>query len=64
MAGISQLSELSEAQLVADPEAFVANRNNFVIGFSDQVPLWAKATGRRSVFAQDEFHTAEDMKDF
>jgi hypothetical protein len=27
-----------------------------VIGFSDQVPLWAKATGRRAVFAEEELH--------
>ena len=31
-------------------------RSNLVIGFSDQVPLWAKATGRRTVFAEEELH--------
>ena len=35
-----------------------------MIGFSDQVPLWAKATGRRAVFAEEELHASADVKDY
>ena len=45
---------LEEAQRVVDAKEFCACRKSLVIGFSDQVPLWAKATGRRAVFAEDE----------
>ena len=31
-----------------DAADFCANRQHLVVGFSDQVPLWAKAIGRRA----------------
>ena len=35
-----------------------------MVGFSDQVPLWAKAPGRKAVFAQTEVHPLAAVKDF
>lgn len=55
---------LSETQRVVDAEDFCRNRKHLVIGFSDQVCLWAKATGRRAVFAEGEMRSAADRKDF
>ena len=37
---------LAESKRVSSPVQFISARPQLVIGFSDQVPLWAKATGR------------------
>ena len=55
---------LAESQEVAHVKDFIKSRSNLVIGFSDQVPLWAKATGRRAVFAEEEIHKPSDVSDF
>ena len=57
-------SEDSLSSVVASPADFVAQRQRLVIGFSDQVPLWAKATGRRAVFAEEEITAAQVKKNF
>ena len=44
--------------------AFCDNREHLVIGFSDQVPLWAKDTGRKGIFSASELHSKEHKKDF
>ena len=41
------------AELAANPADFVAQRKHLVIGFSDQVSLWAKATGRAVLSEQE-----------
>ena len=64
LASLSSLPELSAEKRVSDPEDFVKNRAHLAIGFSDQVPLWAKATGRKAVFSAEELHSAETTKDF
>ena len=55
---------LAESKRVSSPVQFISARPQLVIGFSDQVPLWAKATGRRAVFAQEELHKSDDVKEF
>ena len=50
--------------MVADPKKFVAQRKHLVVGFSDQVPLWAKAPGRKALFAETEVHPSAAVKDF
>ena len=55
---------LAESKRVSSPVQFISARHQLVIGFSDQVPLWAKATGRRAVFAQEELHKSDDVKEF
>ena len=55
---------LAESKRVSGPVQFISARHQLVIGFSDQVPLWAKATGRRAVFAQEELHKSDDVKEF
>ena len=65
LCSLSAASELAEAGVVADPLEFVAQRKHFVVGFSDQVPLWAKAPGRKALFAETEVHpSAAVVKDF
>ena len=64
LASLSSVAELSSEKRVADPEDFVKNRAHLAIGFSDQVPLWAKATGRKAVFSEEELHSAETTRDF
>ena len=49
---------------MADPKEFVAQRKHLVVGFSDQVPLWAKAPGRKALFAETEVHPSAAVKDF
>ena len=61
---LSTEKELTEAAVVADPAEFVAQRKHLVIGFSDQVPLWAKAPGRKAIFAETEMHPSAAKKDF
>ena len=61
---LSTESELAEAGVVADPKEFVAQRKHLVVGFSDQVPLWAKAPGRKALFAETEVHPSAAVKDF
>ena len=55
---------LAQSNRVSSPKQFISARPQLVIGFSDQVPLWAKATGRRAVFAQEEIHASDDVKDY
>ena len=55
---------LKASDRVASPEDFVSARPHLVIGFSDQIPLWAKATGRKAIFAEEEIQKPEHIKDF
>ena len=64
LCSLSTESELAEAGVVADPKEFVAQRKHLVVGFSDQVPLWAKAPGREALFAETEVHPSAAVKDF
>ena len=64
LCSLSTESELAEAGVVADPKEFVAQRKHLVVGFSDQVPLWAKAPGRKALFAETELHPSAAVKDF
>ena len=54
---------LADSNRLSSPAQFISARSQLVIGFSDQVPLWAKATGRRAVFAEEELHASADVKD-
>ncbi|CAE7256619.1 unnamed protein product, partial [Symbiodinium natans] len=64
LASLSSVAELSAEKRVSDPEDFVKHRSHLAIGFSDQVPLWAKATGRKAVFSEEELHSPETIQDF
>ena len=55
---------LEDSQEVSRVKDFITARPNLVIGFSDQVPLWAKATGRKAIFSEEEIHNPSDVKDF
>ena len=55
---------LADSNRLSSPDQFISARSQLVIGFSDQVPLWAKATGRRAVFAEEELHASADVKDY
>ena len=55
---------LADSNRLSSPAQFISARSQLVIGFSDQVPLWAKATGRRAVFAEEELHASADVKDY
>ena len=64
LAALSSTQQLAEANVVASAQEFVKQRQHLVVGFSDQVPLWAKATGRKAVFGASEFHPSDVSKDF
>ena len=64
LACLSSEKTLAETHRVSKPQDFIAARPQLVIGFSDQVPVWAKSTGRRAVFAEEELHQPEAVKDF
>ena len=64
LSSCSSVQRLKEASVVANPKAFCDNREHLVIGFSDQVPLWAKDTGRKGIFSASELHSKEHKKDF
>jgi hypothetical protein len=53
LCAFADLEELQ--QHVADPVAFAASRENLVIGFSDQIPVWILAGDERQVYAEGEF---------
>ena len=55
---------LADSNRLSSPAQFISARSQLAIGFSDQVPLWAKATGRRAVFAEKELHASADAKDY
>ena len=55
---------LADSNRLSSPAQFISARSQLSIGFSDQVPLWAKATGRRAVFAEEELHASADVKDY
>ena len=55
---------LADSNRLSSPAQFISARSQLVIGFSDQVPLWAKATGRRAAFAEEELHASADVKDY
>ena len=64
LATCASQQSLAESNRLSSPAQFISARSQLVIGFSDQVPLWAKATGRRAVFAQEELHASGDVKDY
>ena len=62
---LSSPEEFEKEASVVSPQDFCKNRSQLVIGFSDQVPLWAKAPGRKAVFAEHEtLSSADTKKDF
>ena len=61
---LSSFEEFEKEASVVSPQDFCKNRSQLVIGFSDQVPLWAKAPGRKAVFAEHETLSSADSKDF
>ena len=64
LATCASAETLKASDRVASPEDFVSARPHLVIGFSDQIPLWAKATGRKAIFAEEELQKPEHIKDF
>ena len=64
LATCASQQSLAESNRLSSPAQFTSARSQLVIGFSDQVPLWAKAKGRRAVFAQGELHASADVKDY
>ena len=64
LASLSPLAALSAEKVVVDPQSFVPKRPDLVLGFSDQVPLWAKAAGRKAAFAQPELQLPQRTADF
>ena len=58
---LSSPEEFEKEASVVSPQDFCKNRSQLTIGFSDQVPLWAKAPGRKAVFAEQ---SSADIKDF
>ena len=64
LATLASAETLAETQRVADTKAFVEGRAQLVLGFSDQIPLWAKASGRRAIFAEEELRASEHKADF
>ena len=64
LASLATQAELSETQKLSDTKAFIKARPDLVVGFSDQVPLWAKASGRKAVFAEEELFDKDQTKDF
>ena len=64
LATCASQQSLAESNRLSSPAQFISARSQLVIGFSDQVPLWAKATGRRAVFAEEELHASADVKDY
>ena len=45
---------LTSEKLVADPASVVKSRKDFVLGMSDQIPLWAKAQPKKLLFSEAE----------
>ena len=45
---------LTSEKLVADPASVVNSRKDFVLGMSDQIPLWAKAQPKKLLFSEAE----------
>ena len=56
------MQRLKEASVVANPKSFCDNRQHLVIGFSDQVPLWAKDAGRKGIFSASELHSKGEKR--
>ena len=64
-ATLASAEELKASGLVAAPEQYVQARSeHFMVGFSDQVPLWAKSQGKKALFAEHEMHSEQNTKDF
>ena len=45
---------LTSEKLVADPASVMKSRKDFVLGMSDQIPLWAKAQPKKLLFSEAE----------
>ena len=58
---LSSPEDFEKEASVVSPQEFCKNRSQL---FSDQVPLWAKAPGRKAVFAEHETLSSADTKDF
>ena len=52
------MEALAAEKLVADPASVVNSRKDFVLGMSDQVPLWAKAQPKKLLFSEAELSQA------
>ena len=55
---------LLSAEAEGGLSGLLRQQDHLVIGFSDQVPLWAKDTGRKGIFSASELHSKEHKKDF
>ena len=64
LAACASQQTLADSNRLSSPAQFISARSQLAIGFSDQVPLWAKATGRRAVFAEEELHASAGVKDY
>ena len=51
---VASKEQLEKEDLVADAAPAIAHRSDFVVGMSDQIPLWAKADCKRLVFHDSE----------
>ena len=51
---VASKEQLEKEDLVADAASAIAHRSDFVVGMSDQIPLWAKADCKRLVFHESE----------
>ena len=51
-------------KLVASPEEFITHREDTVIGFSDQIPVWVKIGRGKQVYCGDELKKRKNTADF
>ena len=51
---VASKEQLEKEDLVADAASVIAHRSDFVVGMSDQLPLWAKVDCKRLVFHDSE----------
>ena len=63
---VASKEQLEKENLVADAASVIAHRSDFVVGMSDQIPLWAKADCKRLVFHDSEIRNllADSRKNF
>ena len=64
---LSSPEEFENEASVVSPHNFCKNRSQLTIGFSDQVPLWAKAPGRKAFLLSMRHHetlASADSKDY
>ncbi len=62
LASFGDASEL--VKVVADPAEFMQTRQDAVIGFSDQIPVWVKIARGKQVYCGDEVKKRKATADF